>query len=239
MSNIFKSDNLERDLALFFVELDKPVDSQHSVNSKNKPIVKKYHRQAYVLALYIGKIQAKHFDDNKFMFLAELLSDVLSNCKLSILGFKQSSLILSRRMIENFYNHIYYYEHPVEYELLNLGRNDYTPLIDLKSYYEAHPVIRPLGDKNIKDLNSHIFNHYQDLCRVVHTKGEDFMGLAKNLEEIRPSFDLSEHLSQINSTMQAVLYLLFKFHRDLTYTHVEKDLISKTFPTNLRASLLS
>jgi hypothetical protein len=123
--------------------------------------------------------------------------------------------------------------------LINLGRNEYFPIIEQKKYLEAHPVFRGIDDTNIKKLNSDLFLHYQELCKVVHTKGEDFMGLAKNLEEIKPDFDLNKHIKLINESLRAIIYLLYKFHTDVSFTHVEKDIIAKSFPKKVRGTLFA
>lgn len=239
MSNIFQSENLDVDFTNFQKALLKTNKFQFKITEQTKPALKRFHRLTYVLALLGFKLEQKWSEENRYLFLNEILSDLLSNSSLCFLGFYYSSQIITRRLIENFYNHIYYFEHPVEFELLNLGRNDYSPIIDLKKYFESHPIIKPLIDQNIKNFNDQLFQHYQELCRTVHTKGEDFMGLAKNLEEIKLEFDLKQHFELINKSLLSMIYLLYKFHLDLTFTNTEKDLISKSFAKNLRGELLS
>ena len=239
MSSIFKSENLDKDFTKFQDKLLQSCELSFKIDAINKPFLKKYHKLTYVIALFESKLEDKWTEDNKFLFLNELLSDLLSNCSLTFIGFYHSSLIITRRLIENFYNHVFYFDHPVEFELLNLGRNEYTPILDLKSYFESYPLIKALEDKEIKNFNDQLFHHYQELCRTVHTKGETFMGLAKNLEEIKPVFDLAKHLNNVNVSIQSIVYLLYKFHRDLSFSNVENNLISSVFPKNLRSKLLS
>jgi len=239
MSNIFKSQNLDKDFITFQEALNKTNIQQHEISGENKASLKRYHRLTYIIALFENKLESKWKEENRFLFLNELLSDLLANCSLSLIGFQYSSLIITRRLLENFYNHIYYFEHPVEFELLNLGRNDYTSIVELKKYYESHPFVKPLLDNNIKIFNDQVFAHYQELCKTVHSKGEDFMGLAKNIKEIKPEYNLVNHFTLINQSTQAIIYLLFKFHRDLKFTNMETDLIAKTFTKPLRGSLLS
>lgn len=239
MSNIFQSENLDKDFVDFQSALIETNTLLFSINSNNKPNLKRYHRLTYIIALLEQKLEEGCKEENKFLFLNEILSDLLVSSSIAFIGFYRCVLILTRRLIENFYNHIYYFDHPIEFELLNQGKNDYVPMSDLKSYYENHPLTKRINDKNLKNFNDQIFNHYQELCRTVHTKGETFMGLAKNLDDIKQKYDLTELLDSMNKTTQSIIYLLFKFHIDLTFTNVEKNLISKTFPKNLRSDLLS
>ncbi|MEQ9412574.1 MAG: hypothetical protein RIF39_02015, partial [Cyclobacteriaceae bacterium] len=103
---------------------------------------------------------------------------------------------------------------------------------------ESHPTIKPIRDKNIKIHNDNLFQNYQELCRTVHTKGEDFMGLAKNLEEIKPMFDIQKHLDWTNKIILSMIYILYKFHQELTFTNTELDIISRSFPKDERNELL-
>jgi len=239
MANIFLSENLDKDYVAFEKAIFKTNKIKYKLESKVKPHLKKYHRLTYIVALFETKLEEKWKEDNRFLFLNEILSDLLSNSSLCFIGFYHPSQIIVRRLIENFYHHIFYFEHIVEYTLLNLGNNDYIPIVDLKRYLEAHPTIKKTEDLNIKNFNDDLFSHYQELCRTVHTKGTNFMGLAKNLEEIKPDFDLSEHLEKINKSVGYIIYLLFKFHRDLIFTQTERDIIAKAFVKNIRGQLFA
>ena len=240
MSNIFHSDNLDKDYQEFEKVIFTTNKLKYTLSEEFKPHLKKYHRLTYVIALFVNKLGKKwQSEGNRYLYITEILSDLLSNSSISIIGFYYSSQILTRRFIENFYNHIFHFEHPVEFELLNMGRNDYTPIVDLKNYFEAHPTIRVQNDSNIKMFNQALFAHYQDLCKTVHTKGEEFMGLAKNLEEIKPEIDISKHFDHINKSVQNIIYLLYRFHTDIEFTNIEKDIIAKSFAKNLRTSLLA
>jgi hypothetical protein len=239
MSNIFHSTNLDKDYSAFEKALFKTNKFKFQLTPILKSKLKKYHQLTYAIALIEKKLEEKYPSEHKFLFVNEIISDLLSNSSIIFIGFYYASQILTRRLIENFYNHIYYFEHPVEYELLNLGRNEYTPIIELKNYFEIHPIIKPIVDLNIKKYNDELFQHYQDLCRTVHTKGEDFMGLAKNLEEIKPEFEIDKHFDNTIKSLMSMLYLLYKFHYEITFSNIEKDLISKSFHKNIRKSLFA
>lgn len=240
MSNIFKSENLDKDFQGFQEALFKTNTLKFQLDDKNKPYLKKYHRLTYIIALFLNKLENTHKDEgNRYLFLNEILSDLLVNSSVSIIGFFYSSQFIVRRLIENFYNHIYFFDHPIELVQLNLGKNEYTPIIELKAYTENYPSIKELKDNQIKKYNDDLFLHYQELCRSVHTKGNDFMGLARTLEEIKPEFDLTLHIEQINKSVLGITYILYKFHKEISFTNIEKDLIVKSFSRDLRACLLA
>jgi len=238
MSNVFESQSLNNDFVEFSKELFKTNSFKYSADGPVGPVLKSYHRLVYVLALIELKLELTWTEDHQFIFANEILSDLLSNSVQIFQGFQNVSQILLRRIIENFYHHIFFFEHPVEYELLNLG-NDYIPVADLRDYYNSHPVIRALKDPKTFEFNAAIYSHYQELCRVVHSKGETFMGLARTLDQIKQDFDVSQYLAQSNQSLRSVIYLLVRFHRELTFTAVEKNLISLSFPKPLRATLMA
>jgi hypothetical protein len=240
MSNIFKSENLSRDYQNFEGALFAPKSNKYTLSREFKPQLKKYHTLTYIIALFAHKLQEKWVEDfHKYLFVSEIRSDLLSNSEISILGYYNSSKILSRRFIENFFNHVYFFDHPVEYELLNQGRNEYTPLIELKQYFLNHPVIKAQLnlDSNIKIYSENLINNYHELCKHVHTKGVDFMDLATNLTETRPEIDIIKHFEFANGAASDMIYLLYKFHQDISFTPVEKSILSKAFPRDVRRSL--
>lgn len=239
MSNIFRSENLDKDYENFQKALLKTSEFKYQITEDNKPFFKKYHRLTYVIALFLHKVEELHEEENKYIFLNEILSDLLVNSSVSIIGFFYSSQFIVRRLIENFYNHIYFFDHPIELEHLNLGKNEYTPIVELKNYLENYPLLKKVEDDHIKNANTDIFNHYQELCKPVHTKGENFMGLAKTLEEIKPDFDFISHIKSINKSILNIIYILYKFHIEIKFSHVEKDLVIKSFPKDVRGILLS
>lgn len=241
MTNIFHSQNLEKDYTKFQKAFLKTNTFKHTLSPKIKTKFKKYHHLTYVIALFNTKLESFWNERNRYLFLNEILSDLLLNLTISFIGFHRASEIILRRNIENFYNHIYYFEHPVEYQLLNLGKNDYVPIQNLRSYFEEHPTINPelSVDSNIKKYNDQLFLKYQELCRTVHTKGEAFMGLAKNLEEIKPKIDFASHLQNMNQTIQFIIYLLFKFHTELTFSNTERNIVSNAFSRDVRRLLFS
>src|SRR5437870_3369454 len=134
------SANLQGDYSRFKKEIEKTNKVLFKIDAAIEPVFKKNHKSIYVLALLLAKLKDKEKEENKIAFFAEILSDFLTITKLAFNGFEIPSLILLRRIIENFYNHIYYSDHLVEYLHLNRGRNEYTPIEELKLYFESHPT---------------------------------------------------------------------------------------------------
>lgn len=231
------SKNLAEDFIRFKSEVQKGVKRNQEIEGVVEPNFKKLHKGTYCIALISKKLSDIHKDENKVVFASEILSDLLTISKLSILGFEMPSLIVLRRLIENFYNHVYYFDHKIEYEHLNAGRNEYTPMDKLKLYFDTHPKFFESPDATLKEYNSQLFNEYHQLCKAVHTKGIDSMNLAKNLNELRQVIPLDEFFNRINKILLCLIYSLYKFHRELKFTDTEKGIIIALVPANKRAGL--
>jgi len=228
---------LDQDYKKFTKEIGKSSKPLFKIEGNVEPIFRKHHKSVYCIALILTKLETKSLPDNKTVFLAEIVSDLLIVSKLSFLGFESSALILLRRIIENFYNHIYYSDHPIEYEHLNLGKNDYTPIDKLKLYFETHPVFFGTEDVNLKEFNQLLFNEYQQLCKIVHSKGKESLNLAKCLKDLTENYEIDQLLKQTINIELYIVYLSYKFHKDLQFTATEKEIITSIVPLNKRVYL--
>jgi hypothetical protein len=237
MTSIFASQNIQSDYICFEEELLKSSNVIVDIDDTFKIHLKKYHKLVYALALFPLKIKGIESEKNKFVFLFEIQSDLLNVISLLILGFNFPSKMLFRRSLENFYNHIYYSDHAVEFTHLNLGRNEYTPLNGLKDYFTNHPKFKNINDDNLKTFNEKIFENYVELNKIVHSKGIAFMGLSKNIQEIKFADDYIEFIKSCNETLICAIYLLYKFHKDIDFSMVENRLIVDCVPKDKRRKM--
>jgi len=231
------SQNLSQDYLKFSREILKSSKSAFEIDNALTPKFKKHHRSVYAIALLVTKLEKESTEEHKLVYLAEILSDILTLTKLAFLGFEAPALILLRRTIENFYNHIYYTHHPIEFEQLNLGKNEYTPIDKLKLYVDAHPNFVVSRDNHLKEFNQNLFNVYQRLCKVVHSKGIDSLNLSKCLHDLTQEFEIGDFLNQLIEVEVCLVYITYKFHKSLQFTATEKSVITAVIPTNKRTQL--
>jgi hypothetical protein len=231
------SEFLNQDYVKFSKEIAKLSKTVFKIEGSVETNFKKHHKSTYSIALILTKLNKEVNEENKLVFLAEILSDLLTVTKISFLGFETPALIVLRRTIENFYNHIYYSDHPVEYEHLNNGKNEYTPIDKLKSYFDTHPKFFESDDPYLKEFNNSLFNEYHQLCKVVHSKGKDSMNLAKCLKDLTDNFEINDLLKLSINIELFIVYLLYKFHKNLKYTATEKAIITSIIPPNKRNHL--
>lgn len=231
------SENVNKDFLRFEKDIKKSLTCFFELDSAITNELEKYHKNTYIIALILEKLKSIYKEENKIIFYAELLSDLLACSRLSLLGLENVSLMILRRAIENFYNHIYFIHHPIEYEHLNAGRNEYTPIMKLKEYLEGHPVFFSSEDTTIKEYNDRLFKEYHELCKVVHSKGRESMNLANCLKQLVNDFDIKEFLNRVSNIELLIVYLTYKFHKEIKFTAVEKSLIVSAVPSNKRGLL--
>jgi len=240
MANIFTSQNLRHDYTNFessiFEDTNKILFNKGDIELSK---LKKLHNSIYSIALIAKKekLKAKQ-NHHKYIFLSEMLSDALTIPALLIQGFNSSAFILLRRITENYYHHIFYYDHPIEFEQLNDGLNEYYPILKYKEYSLKHPNYNQTQDLLIKTSSEKIFLKYQDLCKIVHSKGINYMTLANNITNIKnKSLDINAELQELNNIYQAITYLLIKFHSGINFTNIEKRTLSDSLPPASRQTV--
>lgn len=231
------SEFLNEDYSKFSKEVTKSSKSLFKIEGAVEANFKIHHKSLYAIALIFTKLNKEVKDENKVVFLAEILSDLLTVSKLLFLGFETPSMILLRRTIENFYNHIFYTDHPVEYEHLNNGKNEYSPIDKLKLYFDTHPKFFNANDPYLKEFNNALFNEYQQLCKVVHSKGKDSMNLSKCLKDLTDDFEINDTLKLSSTIELSIIYLSYKFHKELKFTATEKAIITSIIPAGKRSHL--
>lgn len=234
MPSIFKSSKILGDFDQFQKDIENSNSIIYPVDTMDNGKLKKFHHTTYCLLLIAKKIKTKHkLNAYKYIFLHEIVSDLLTVSCLMTQGFIQPCQILHRRIIENYFNHLFYFNHEIEFQHLNNGENEFTPVIQLRDYISSHPVFHK--DQNVKKHNDNLYKSYLGLCKVVHTKGITHMHLAKNLGEIKlTDADINAELDHFISSLQAFIYVVFRFHRDLTFSNIEKSSISSLIPRNER-----
>ena len=76
-----------------------------------------------------------------------------------------------RSCIENILNTCYYVDHPIEFQLWELGkhRNDFS---ELTNYFSRHPAF--MSATNLPQVIAHLQNEYATLSKAVHASSASF-----------------------------------------------------------------
>lgn len=187
-------------------------------------VIQKIHKVSYSLTLW-GYIHKDSKNKSKY-FLEEIRSDCVQAIPLILMGYKKSTSLLLRGVIENSLKYIYFYDHPIElYHYFNDEKN-YIPMEDLYKYVYNHPIYIDRIEKF--DFTNILRKMYREYSFVVHGKNMDSLQLYKSITEITfdKSFLLKCHgeLKTLGSILN-YMFALFYWEEFGTYKKEYKDII--------------
>lgn len=182
------------------------------LTKSNKKLSFDYYKMSYSIFVLISELIRKR---KGTVFLKELKTEIVTLISLGTLGFEISLHL--RRCIELALKHVYYFDHPIEYQILlesfkssEMTKQDRT-VRDLFSYLLMHPNL-----KKLKELNNPvnlIDNSYQNLCEIVHARK---IPIPSKLEECTLPRLTKEEIQQAKKTyrqiVRSIIVLLITFH---------------------------
>ncbi|MDI6655021.1 MAG: hypothetical protein QME59_03960, partial [Candidatus Hydrothermarchaeota archaeon] len=146
------------------------------------------------------------------VFLKEMKSDAIQSIPLMLMGFKKPVSVLFRGMIENSLKHIYFIDHPVEFEWLATKPKYYITIDDLCNYIKDHSSFKSVV--RIVDIVDITTRKYDKFSRLIHGRGISNMQLVKSLSNIRRDEEFIAEYSSDLSEMGNVINLMFGiFHK--------------------------
>lgn len=199
---------------------------------------KKIHRLTYSFIWWRFRFSRGRPDYQK-VFLYELASDALQILPQALMGYQKTTTLLIRGVIENVLRHIYFFDHPIEFQKANSNKEWHLPVKEHFSYLKTHPLYTQT-EKEF-DAIGRLSNLYRDLSVRVHgmklTHMEMRPGLKKNKLQA-PIF--VEQLDFIRRCAESSNFLLAVFHKDavLKLPQDDQQIIRLTFPAKARRILL-
>lgn len=167
-----------------FEEIKKYFEKTHNISipfeNKNVSAVKKTHGTVYGYLILKSKLRV---NNKANIFLSEMQSDYLQLMPLVLNGYEKLPMILLRDILENTLKFIYYYDHPVEFILLEDKNKNYIFVEDLVRYVCEHPKIKHHSEE--LQLLSRSKTKYSELSKYIHSKDGNYMQLIKYLKQIK------------------------------------------------------
>jgi hypothetical protein len=159
--------------------LDKNITSeQWLVDNLNE--LRKLH--TITLSLIIWDHTFRSRSPHQKYFLKETRSDCIHSLFAVFTGCRKAANLLLRGVIENVLRHLYYFDHPIEFQLI--GQNDeYLQLKDLMQYIRKHPALYKTVEETACVLDE-LEQTYKMASKFVHAQNLRFMQLSKALSEI-------------------------------------------------------
>ena len=99
---------------------------------------RKLHKATYSLVLWRFRLKGSRGCGK--VFVQELASDALQILPQALMGYNKTTKLLTRGLIENSLRHLYFADHPVEFQRMHGDKKWYVPMSALKEYAMTHPV---------------------------------------------------------------------------------------------------
>jgi hypothetical protein len=190
---------------------------------------KRIHRATFSLILW--RFRLKQIPPHGRVFIEEVASDALQLLPQVLMGYGKTAKLLSRGIIENTMRHLYFSDHPVEFERMNREKKWYVGLEDLFEYARLHPAF--LRTESKFDAINRLTSLHSDLSAGVH--GRQVQDLEMRLALKRIAYSQAEATKQtqlIERCAQSANFVLAVFHQEqLAHFQLEdRRVILQTIP---------
>lgn len=173
------------------------------------PVARQLHSAIYSLCLWSYFLDLKPRGQ---VFLDEIASESIQILPHALEGYFKTPMLLTRGIVENLLRHIYFMDHPIEFQKVNSSEKLYFTAEELFEYCRTHPAIKPLLKKF--DAAGKLRTLYSELSAAIHGGKLTDMNLHRSLEEIK--FDLpkfKEIVKKVAAVTESSNFLLLVIHQ--------------------------
>jgi hypothetical protein len=169
------------------------------------------------------------------VFLEEIASDALQILLQILMGYSKTAKLLTRGIIENTLRHIYFIDHPIEFQRMNRERKWYLTIEALIEYGKAHPIFIDTEPKF--DAFNQISSLYSDLSAGIHGRTVRDLETRTALRRITYDAGAAEKEAELlKRCVEAVNFLLGMLHRDAVagFKNDDRSIILRSMPNKAR-----
>jgi hypothetical protein len=169
------------------------------------------HRYAACLT-QLSRAAAATMEEHQRIFLQEISSDAIHIVHVLIGGDARGARFYLRSILENFWRHHYFRDHPVEYRWLHSRSKYYLELKTLRD----HCAWLECFHGKVKPLTSDLNRLYGDLSSSVHSTSSKTLVLRAALADIRLSAEQAATVTKdLHDVLKACLGLMFVSEHEL------------------------
>ena len=201
---------------------------------KAKPLFRAVHKFGFVAAIVSKSIPVQGLE-HKRIFLREFASDAIHLMHVLLVGDIRGGHFYLRSAVENFWRHVYFKDHPVEYRWINSNAQYYTSIEDLRNYCSKTDEIDTRLGKSLE----RIATGYQKLSRFVHSSKVPSLQLQNRLAGIQLSTNaLSDLAKDLRSFGRDLVLLLLVLHApDFKTLHPAEEIFAINYLDKPRKQL--
>jgi hypothetical protein len=195
--------------------------------------VRRIHRATYSLILW--RFRLKRLLPHSKPFIEEIASDALQILPQVLLGYGKTVKLLTRGIIENTLRHVYFSDHPVEFQKMNQESKWFVLTADLFTYIRSHPKLM-LTEKRFDAINR-LSSLYSELSAGVHGQAVADLEMRISLEKISyVDASAKKDAALVERCASASNFLLAVFHGQKVARFQSEDqlIILQTMPPRAR-----
>jgi hypothetical protein len=171
---------------------------------------KRLHRATFSLILW--RFRLVGLPRHGKVFVEEIASDALQILPQVLLGYGKTAKLLIRGIIENSFRHLYFSDHPIEFERMNREHKWYMQFEDLLAYAKTHPAF--LHTESRFDAINRLGSLYSDLSAGIHGRQVQDLEMRIALKKISYSQVDAQKMTQfVERCAQSANFLLAVFHQ--------------------------
>jgi hypothetical protein len=185
-------------------------------------------------SLILWRFRLKKVQPRGKVFIDEIASDALQVLPQALAGYRKTTSLLMRGIIENVMRHIYFNDHPIEFLRLQ-SSGKFLTNDELFKYLKAHPA---LMDAEIKFCAiNNLETLYDDLSKNIHGRKVEHLEMHRALKNI--SFDqvwFDVQVRAMEKCAESSNFLLLMYQRDevIWFPEETKSILLSTIPPKAR-----
>jgi hypothetical protein len=190
---------------------------------------RRIHRATFSLILW--RFRLTRIPQHGKVFIEEVASDALQILPQALMGYGKTAKLLTRGIIENTLRHLYFSDHPIEFERMNREKKWYVGSEDLFEYAKIHPAF--LGTESRFDAINRLASLHSDLSAGIHGRQVQDLEMRVALKKIAYSqADAAKQAQLIERCAQSANFVLAVFHQErLAHFQTEdRRIILQTIP---------
>jgi hypothetical protein len=194
---------------------------------------KRIHRATFSLILW--RFRLTRIPQHGKVFVEEIASDSLQILPQVLMGYDKTAKLLTRGIIENTLRHLYFSDHPIEFERMNREQKWYVGLADLFDYAKIHPAF--LRTESRFDAINRLTSLHSELSAGVHGRQVQDLEMRLALQKIAYSqVGANKQVQLVEKCAQNANFILAVFHRTpmASFEQEDRRIILQTMPPKAR-----
>jgi hypothetical protein len=196
-------------------------------------LAKRIHRATYALILW--RFRLRKLREHGAVFIEEIASDALQLLPQALMGYGKTTKLLTRGIIENTLRHIYFSDHPIEFERMNRDTKWYLQMEDLFGYAVIHPAFIDI-EPRFAAVNK-LKTLYGDLSAGIHGRRVQDLEMRIALKKIVYTDEAAQREAEmIERCAESANFALAIFHHQQVrgFQLEDRRIILRTMPKNAR-----